>query len=293
MTQRVLFAAWGVLCTSLAAQAADRMVICEEFTATWCGPCIQTGLAMSAILDDPKYDNKFTLMQIHITDAYQIDWGNTRRYFYNITAIPTTEMDGVIRRVGSGDKYVYMPQIDTRLAVPTDVAVKVTPQPINGPTYRVLVDISVDPGGQGKDMRVHVAQVLDHYPTGDHHRHCLMWAQTLGDVNVQPGQSTQLSAELTLDAQSYSDQGNVKFIAFVQRPTDTYPAEVYNAAEAVLKGAIEGDLNGDGCVNQVDLAILLGDWGCTGGDCAGDADADGDTDLSDLALLLGNYNQGC
>jgi hypothetical protein len=288
-----LLGALSALCISAAAQAADRMVICEEFTATWCGPCIQTGLAMSAILDDPAYDNKFTLLQIHITDIYQIPWGNTRRYFYNITAIPTTEMDGVIRRVGSGDKFIYMPQIDSRLAVPTDVVVKVTPQGISGPTYRVLVDVSVEQGGVGKDMRVHAAQVLDYYPAGDHHRHCLMWAQTLGDVNVQPGQSTQLSAELTLDAQSYDNQDRVRFIAFVQQPTDSYPAEVYNAAEAVLKGGIDGDLNGDGCVDLTDLAILLGDWDCTGGDCAGDADGDGDTDIADLALLLGNYNQGC
>jgi photosystem II stability/assembly factor-like uncharacterized protein len=55
----------------------------------------------------------------------------------------------------------------------------------------------------------------------------------------------------------------------------------------------EGDLNDDGLVNQSDLAILLADYGCTGGDCLGDVDGDGDTDLADLALLLASFGADC
>jgi hypothetical protein len=54
-------------------------------------------------------------------------------------------------------------------------------------------------------------------------------------------------------------------------------------------GGKPGDLNGDGRVDQVDLAILLADWGCTGGNCPGDADGDGDTDQADLAVLLAHF----
>jgi hypothetical protein len=50
-----------------------------------------------------------------------------------------------------------------------------------------------------------------------------------------------------------------------------------------------GDLNGDGAVNLVDLAILLGAYHVSD---EGDIDGDGDTDLSDLAALLGNYGYG-
>ena len=56
---------------------------------------------------------------------------------------------------------------------------------------------------------------------------------------------------------------------------------------------IPGDLNDDGCVDQVDLGILLADWGCTGGDCPGDCDGDGDTDHSDLGILLAHWGEGC
>ncbi len=53
---------------------------------------------------------------------------------------------------------------------------------------------------------------------------------------------------------------------------------------------ILGDLNGDGCVDQSDLGILLAAYG---NDDGGDIDGDGDTDQADLGTLLGNYGQGC
>ncbi|MBC23288.1 MAG: hypothetical protein CMJ32_05160 [Phycisphaerae bacterium] len=46
------------------------------------------------------------------------------------------------------------------------------------------------------------------------------------------------------------------------------------------------DLNGDGVVDGVDLAILLGNWGGTG---LGDINCDGVIDGADLALLLGAW----
>ena len=53
-----------------------------------------------------------------------------------------------------------------------------------------------------------------------------------------------------------------------------------------------GDLNGDGCVDQADLGILLADWGCMS-DCVGDLDSDGDTDQADLGILLAHWGEGC
>ncbi|MDA1106106.1 MAG: M12 family metallo-peptidase [Planctomycetota bacterium] len=47
-----------------------------------------------------------------------------------------------------------------------------------------------------------------------------------------------------------------------------------------------GDLNSDGIVNGLDLALLLGAWGLPGGDITGD----GTTDGGDLAVILGNWS---
>ncbi|MFH1812362.1 MAG: hypothetical protein ABIJ09_26740 [Pseudomonadota bacterium] len=54
---------------------------------------------------------------------------------------------------------------------------------------------------------------------------------------------------------------------------------------------LTGDLNGDGCVDELDLDRLLADYGLTG-EQEGDLDGNGIVDLTDLSLLLANYCAG-
>jgi hypothetical protein len=49
---------------------------------------------------------------------------------------------------------------------------------------------------------------------------------------------------------------------------------------------IVGDMNVDGVVDAIDLALLLGRWGLAGW---GDLDDDGVVGTSDLAILLGAF----
>lgn len=49
------------------------------------------------------------------------------------------------------------------------------------------------------------------------------------------------------------------------------------------------DVNGDGSVNALDLAILFGNWGLTGANRAGDADGNQVVDANDLAVVLANW----
>jgi hypothetical protein len=51
-----------------------------------------------------------------------------------------------------------------------------------------------------------------------------------------------------------------------------------------------GDLNNDGHVNGVDLAIVLNNWGiCGSGACPADIDRDGLVNGVDLAIVLSNW----
>ena len=53
---------------------------------------------------------------------------------------------------------------------------------------------------------------------------------------------------------------------------------------------ILGDLNDDGHVNGIDLAIVLGNWGaCGAGACVADIDRDGWVNGVDLAIVLGSW----
>lgn len=51
-----------------------------------------------------------------------------------------------------------------------------------------------------------------------------------------------------------------------------------------------GDVNNDGIVNGVDLAIILSTWGlCGSGDCIADINQDGLVNGVDLAVVLSNW----
>jgi serine protease len=71
------------------------------------------------------------------------------------------------------------------------------------------------------------------------------------------------------------------------------PRPDLGAAVEELLSSVPGDLNGDRCVDQADLGILLADWGCTGDDCVGDIDGDGNTGQPDLGILLAHWGDGC
>jgi predicted outer membrane repeat protein len=61
----------------------------------------------------------------------------------------------------------------------------------------------------------------------------------------------------------------------------------FEVAGTPAGNSIYADLNGDGAVGPLDLAILLGAWGV--GDCIADLDGDGSVGASDLAILLGAW----
>jgi hypothetical protein len=75
----------------------------------------------------------------------------------------------------------------------------------------------------------------------------------------------------------------------------------YNAAtgrdEAFLldTGALrrEGDVNGDGCVDDTDLQMLLVAFGQSGSGLREDLNGDGVVDDSDLLVVLAHYGSGC
>ncbi|MCK4873745.1 MAG: hypothetical protein KAS72_13570 [Phycisphaerales bacterium] len=79
-----------------------------------------------------------------------------------------------------------------------------------------------------------------------------------------------------------------------QAPFETWEREWYYGmvlnGDPLLLVAPRGDLDGNGCVNQSDLGILLA---CYNIDEGGDLDGDGDTDQADLGILLANYDKGC
>ncbi len=105
--------------------------------------------------------------------------------------------------------------------------------------------------------------------------------------------------QMDLDISAVADDQPTVYLRWTMGTSDggwTYCGWNIDDVELVYFGCedeIPGDLNGDGCVDQVDLGILLADWNCSGGECPGDCDGDGDTDQQDLGVLLAHWGEGC
>lgn len=65
-----------------------------------------------------------------------------------------------------------------------------------------------------------------------------------------------------------------------------------NLNRALRSILLDGDINGDGCVDDVDLAIVVERFGQTGPDRA-DRNSDGVVDDTDLAIVVSQFGQGC
>ena len=94
--------ATGVLlsmCVAGTAVASQRVVIAEEFTATWCGYCPDVAEALYGLQQDRP--NDIIGMLIHCGDSYTTTWGNARENFYSVGGYPTVWMDGWSSMVGS------------------------------------------------------------------------------------------------------------------------------------------------------------------------------------------------
>lgn len=94
--------------------AAQRMVVCEEFTSTTCPPCATAGPALTQIAQ--KYLKNMALVRYHMNwpspgnDPYYAanSTENTaRRTYYNVNAIPHMVIDGDTLTYSQAHDYTY------------------------------------------------------------------------------------------------------------------------------------------------------------------------------------------
>jgi len=250
--------ATAVLCTS-SVTAADRVVICEEFTNIWCGSCPIAGGALSRLLD--VYPDSFVLVQCHVFfDGYETPWGDGRWTFYHAEYTPTAAFNGTDIITGAlhdiDQQYTFyrtnhfLPE----RAIPTDVTLQLSVEHVSGQTYDVFAEVGVEAGGVGKTMRVYVVQVLDHWPPEKpYHRNTFKQAGPTTDLAIAPGLFQTAECQFTFDAASWAQQEDIKIIAWVQAPLAEGPAQIYQAAQRVWPLiSLPGDEDADGYLDGSD-----------------------------------------
>ncbi len=131
-----------------------------------------------------------------------------------------------------------------------------------------------------------------------------------GDTDANGGYGALVELDLSSDA-AVNNNGQFAFRVvtifdpntgqytaanFPNNPNATYASRGtlrYDLIEVIGDeiGGVEGDVNGDGCVDDADLLIVLFNFGNAGGD--GDANNDGIVDDADLLIVLFNFGSGC
>jgi predicted CXXCH cytochrome family protein len=250
-------AALFIGCATAPTYAAERVVLCEEFTETYCGACQFAGPALDELLS--VYPDTLAFVQYHIGD-YSTPWSDTRFGFYNGYGTPTAAFDGVDRVESS------VPDIDLQYAIyrtthflpeaafDSDVTLSIQAVPLGATVYHATAQVAIEAGGTAKTMRVYILQLLDHFPPEhDYYRNSFKQAAPTVDISLQPGQTQTVQVDFELDEDSSAALQNVKFMAWVQQPVDIYPAPVYQAAVRGWPFApLPGDEDADGVPDVID-----------------------------------------
>lgn len=278
--------------------AADRVVLCEEFTATWCQPCVAIGNALRQLQD--ANPNDVAVVQYHGSDAFENAFTLSRRdQFYFVDAYPTWVWDGVRRRVGSNLVGTIPTDYATRNATATDVTVQQHAEQLNSNTWRVTAIFGVEEAGTAKTVHLNTLRTLNHYPGqefGTHYSNCCMANALEQTVTIQPGETHEFVNTFVIDSVSMARQTDISFISFAQADRVGSQALVYNANIMhwpfnAPPPATPGDADRDGDVDLTDLATLLSRFGLTAGAnwSMGDFTGDSRINLDDLAVLLANF----
>lgn len=239
MRQQSALIGIGILAASsigALASGAQRFVVAEEFTATWCTYCPSVATALYDLQQD-RPDDIVGLM-VHGGDAYTTTWGNSRMSFYNVPGYPTVWLDGWSSMEGSyGSVSANYSQLNTRLnsclAQATDVSINLQGEELSASQYRISGELSIDAGGTGKTIRVQLIQCYNqtNWPeSAEMQFNTVRQAASSFDVTLASGDSHAWTHTFTLSGESLSTPSEVTYICIAQTPNSSGAAQVFNAS---------------------------------------------------------------
>ncbi len=112
-------------------------------------------------------------------------------------------------------------------------------------------------------------------------------------LKIKNGQVTGSFGSITFTGSTDANLVGTFYIGYREAltPNDLTRPVTIDDLKLYVPGAIEGDVNGDGCVDDADLLAVLFAFGGSGG--AEDINSDGIVDDADLLVVLFNFGSGC
>ncbi len=288
------------MCTPSTAISAERMVLAENFTATWCGYCPEVSTQLVTMMNTHP---EFILIQWHSSDGYEIGLGGQRSGFYGVSGIPAVSISGGNKVVGSGQPMsLWETQFNNAHNLPTDVLIEVGAELVSGSTYRVSARVCREDDASGTlYMNIYMVVVRDWWPSGaNYYRACAVAGAHQGWESLIPGECAEYEDDFNLSAHmSYAS--DLKIVVFAQQYGSTAPKTVYQVAEMdwpfspLPPDTLPGDLDGDGDIDFDDIDPFVmalsgqeayeaaypdGTW------LNADCDLDGDVDFDDIDAFV-------
>lgn len=197
---------------------------------------------VSSLLD--TYPDDFIAIFYQFSNAAYQPWCSTRANFYNLQYVPRMWWGD---EDGGSSSGAWEADILARRDVPTDVTMGIEGFR-DGAELDVRATVCVEFGGTSRNMRVYVAQILDHHLiTIDYHRNAFRQV-AIEDVWVEANSCVDVQASMILKAEDLAQLSDIGVVVWAQAPKSSGPAEIFQAAYIFLvimtDGFESGDLSG-------------------------------------------------
>jgi len=227
--------------------AADRIVVLEIGTGTWCPPCAAAARGAEGLAH--KYPGEVLVVEYHYGDAFSNADGGTRISFYGISGYPTAIFDGVVRHVGSNTVGLYEPTFLTRKSIepPLEITLEKTYGGYrmgSGTLIATIVDVS-DGTVTGK---AHFTVTESHIPYSWQGEDSLHWVErdmlpdAAGEqITLEPGDTVVLERSFVINPSWPSTTGtpvNCELGCFVQDDS----REILQAAVVSVMGPLTAEV---------------------------------------------------
>jgi len=223
------------LAIACGADAGPKKILCQEFTATWCGYCPDVAEGLLQVLDNNP--NTTVGMMIHGGDSYTTTLGDQLINFYNLSGYPTVWVDGTWSQVGSygspGANATQLQGLVNNASLTSDVTIDVIGTDLGSNQYKLDVNLGIENGGATRNLKLYIAQAYDliTFPEANELQfNTLRQSATTQTVTLSAGQNQTYSHTFTLNGESLNTQ-YVNYIVWAQANNSSAPAMIYQTVE--------------------------------------------------------------